>query len=137
MKEKINEKIKYREEYRPFAPSVLEERASTFFNIDSDVNYNFMIETVAATEIAKKQVPAIVHVDNTSRIQTVEKDRNNKYWSLINEFYKLTKIPMLLNTSLNLNGMPIVSSFQDSLVCFENSDLDFLVVEEWIIWKNN
>lgn len=135
MKDIINEKIKYREEYRPFAPSVLKEFAADYFYLDEKADYRFMIETVTAKDLCREKAPAIVHADNTARIQIVDKDSNPEYWDLIHCFYLLTGVPMILNTSLNLNGMPIVLEQEDAIKCLVNSDLDYLIIEDVLIWK--
>lgn len=133
MKEIINQKIKMREPFRPFAPSVLAEKMPEYF--EGIGEYPFMIETLNALTIAKEEAPAIVHEDGTSRIQTVSKNENPYFYSLLSEFYSLTQCPILLNTSFNINGMPIVCSARDALDCFAQTQLDFLVVEDLLIWK--
>lgn len=131
----INSKVKFREDYRPFAPSIMCPHLSDYFESDSHDSYEFMIETLKAKERAINLTPAVVHEDGTSRVQCVSKNANELFYNLINEFYKLTGCPMVLNTSFNLNGMPIVLSFSDAIECFVNSEIDYLVVENRLIWK--
>jgi carbamoyltransferase len=137
MKDIINHKVKLREAFRPFAPSILEEKLSEFFSIDQKfgTRYPFMIETVNAKESAKTMAPAIVHEDGTSRVQTVSRRENEKYYQLIEEFYHLTGCPMVLNTSFNINGMPIVRNVREALDCFEQTQIDYLVLNDYLIWK--
>lgn len=135
MKALINSKVKYREDFRPFAPSVLDFKVSEYFKTTENENYNFMVETLDAFPSALALVPAVIHEDGTSRIQSVSRKSNEQFYNLIFEFYQLTNCPMLLNTSLNINGMPIVLSFKNAIECFINSELDYLVVEDVLIWK--
>lgn len=129
MKDKINLKIKKRESFRPFAPSVLEEKAHEFF----DVVYSpYMLLTTKVKKGKRRKIPAVVHVDDTSRIQTVNEAQNPRYYALIKEFYALTKIPMVLNTSFNSHG-PIVETPEDALNCFLESGLDTLCMGDYII----
>jgi len=136
MKDIINEKIKMRESFRPFAPSVLQEYAASYFEMtSSSKNFPFMIETFNARTSTKEGAPAIVHEDGTSRIQTVSAETNPKYYELLHSFYKLTGCPLLLNTSFNINGMPIVLSAGDAIDCFDKTHLDYLVIGDYLIWK--
>ncbi|MFZ3054603.1 MAG: carbamoyltransferase C-terminal domain-containing protein [Minisyncoccales bacterium] len=131
MKNKINQVIKKREFFRPFAPSVLENKAHEFFDISHSP---YMLFTAKVKDDKKSQIPAVVHIDDTSRIQSVNKTQNSKYYSLIREFYLLTKTPLLLNTSLNDNE-PIAETPEDALNCFLNSGLDVLCMGDYIIKK--
>jgi carbamoyltransferase len=135
MKNTINNKIKYREDYRPFAPSIINAYLDQYFEEAHQLSYNFMIETLNAKAEAKQLMPAVVHEDGTSRVQSISRKENELYFNLLEEFYKLTGCPALLNTSFNLNGMPIVLSFKDAIDCFVNSEIDYLVVEDKILWK--
>ena len=130
MKQILNQKIKFRESFRPFAPSVLLEKKENFF----DMNYHspFMLNVVKARDNVKNIIPAVVHVDNTCRVQTVKKEENPHFYNLINEFYKKTGIPLLLNTSFNENE-PIVQNPEEAYNCFLRTNMDFLVLENWII----
>lgn len=140
MKNIVNTKIKFREPYRPFAPSVLAEHAHEFFEIPSHFDkcspFSFMLYVVPVKKEKQAIVPAITHVDGTARPQFVYKDTSPRYWELINCFYKKTGIPLILNTSFNLKGEPIVSSPEDALATFEKSGLDILVLENFIIQKS-
>ena len=111
IKDKVN-KIKKRQEFRPFAPAVLEEHAHEIF--DMPVRKSQYMQFVAKCKYPEKY-PAICHIDNTSRVQTVCKDDNPNFYNLINEFYKKTGCPMVLNTSLNIKGQPIVNTHHDSV----------------------
>lgn len=137
MKDIINSKIKFREEFRPFAPAVLEEHAKKYFKITSWNLAKFMLGTFKTTSKCKKIAPAIVHVDGSSRIQIVDKNYPNSLRKLLLCFYKKTRIPILLNTSFNLKGEPIVNSPQDALNTFQKSGLDILVLENYIIEKHD
>jgi len=135
MKERVNAKIKFREEFRPFAPVVLAQEAPRYFrNININVA-KFMLGTFAATDLAKKKAPAVVHIDGTSRIQIVEKNYQGRLRKLLQAFYKITGVPILLNTSFNLKGEPIVNTAADARRTFYRSGLDVLVVGNHIIEK--
>ncbi len=135
MKDIVNTKIKFREEFRPFAPVVLEEHARTYFP-DFQTNLSaFMLATYNVSAKAKSIASATTHVDNTSRIQIVGKDYPGKYRRLLEVFYKKTKRPVLLNTSFNLKGEPIVETPDDARKTFLKSGLDILVVDNYILSK--
>lgn len=134
MKDIINLKVKNRENWRPFAPSILEEYAKDFL-IDTP-NSPFMILSSRVYKEKQKDIVATIHVDKTVRPQTVSKRTNLRYWSLINEFYKITGIPAVLNTSFNLAGEPIVCTPQDAVSAFFRTDMDYLVLGEYIISKH-
>ncbi len=133
MKDILNFRIKHRESFRPFAPSVLEEEAQKYFNMTESSPY--MLKVPACTEYAKNKIPATLHVDCTGRVQTVKKEFNERFYNLINEFYKITNVPVLLNTSFNDNGEPIVETPKDAMVMFCKSDLDYLVLGDYLVWK--
>ena len=132
IKDIINEKIKRRESFRPFAPSVLEEKACDYF----DINYSspHMLFVVEAKNNIKETLPAIVHVDNTCRVQTVSQESNKDYYYLIKKFEEITKCPVLLNTSFNENE-PIVQTPEEAFACFERTKMDCLVLENWVIYR--
>lgn len=139
MKDVVNTKIKFREPYRPFAPSVLENRASEFFDLPSPERHypnRFMLYVVDVQESAKEKLPAITHVDGSARLQTVRQDTSPLYYRLIEKFGQATGVPVLLNTSFNLRGEPIVTSPTDALKTFYNSGLDFLVLGNCIVEKD-
>lgn len=132
MRNIINEKIKKREEFRPFAPSVLEEHASTYFDMNGQSPYmGFVFD---AKQIAKDRIPSCVHVDGTSRVQTVNLEFNKRFYKLISTFYKKTDVPILLNTSLNVNE-PICNSPEDAWKLFSETSMDTLVLEDWVFFK--
>jgi len=132
IKEKLNIIVKKRESYRPFAPAVLNEDKNTFFKMNYDSDY--MILSADVVNDKKKLIPAVTHVDGTARVQTVKKDLNYKFWSLINEFKNLTGMPILLNTSFNENE-PIVCHPKEAIECFLRTDLDFLILQNFIVKK--
>ncbi|EKE30255.1 MAG: Carbamoyltransferase [uncultured bacterium (gcode 4)] len=131
MKDILNLKVKKRESFRPFAPSVLEEYSLEYFDIG---NSPFMLYTANVKEDKKTLIPAIVHVDWTSRIQTVSKTQNKKYHELIDEFYKVTWIPMVVNTSFNKDE-PIVETPEDAIRCFLWTNIDYLVLWNHLVSK--
>jgi carbamoyltransferase len=125
----INSRIKQREDFRPFAPSVLVEHYQEYFDTNQPSSYMSRIVPVISDKI-----PGVTHVDGTARIQTVAKTFNERFYNVINEFYKLTGIPMLLNTSFNCQE-PIVETPEQAIHTFINTDLDILVINNWIIKK--
>ena len=153
MQKKLNLKIKFREGFRPFAPSVLEEDYSDFFEGNSMSPYMLMVKKIQ--EKIKLKTPeyygrlnywdklytnrsklqSITHVDFSARIQTVSKKMNPRYWSLINEFKKITKVGVLVNTSFNVRGEPIVNSPEDAFKCFMNTEMDVLVIGNFLYFK--
>jgi carbamoyltransferase len=132
----INAMVKKREAFRPFAPSVLEEYAEEFFEVDgSNRNLSYMLFVVKVRPEKQKLLGAVTHVDGTARIQTVSKETNEKYWELIDAFRQTTGIPVLLNTSFNNNVEPIVDSVDDAVACFLTTKLHYLVVGDYLISK--
>ena len=132
MKNIINKKIKRRESFRPFAPSVLKEHQDEWFNSDFDNPYMSSIAYVRDEK--KKLIPAVTHIDGTARFQSVDKEKNLHFFNLINEFYKLTNVPVLLNTSFNENE-PIVMKPEESLDCLLRTNLDVVFVNNFIVRK--
>lgn len=133
MKDRINALVKFREEFRPFAPSVLEEYASDYFE-----NYHptpYMERVLQIVPGKQSQIPAVTHVDGSGRLQTVSASLNPVYHQLISEFYKLSGVPIVLNTSLNVMGKPIVNSVADIAAVFATSGIDVLVINNYIITK--
>ncbi len=134
----VNEKIKFREPFRPFAPSVLKSEAKDWFFLQEPLDDNspevYMLSIVKAKEKASKEAAAIVHTDGTSRIQLVD-SRNGLYYKLIYMFFQKTGVPMLLDTSFNLRGEPIVSSLKDAIKTFELSGMDILAAYPFIVYK--
>ncbi len=131
-KELLNSKIKRRESFRPFAPSVLREYVSEYFEQDDEVP--FMEKVFRIREDKRKLLPAVTHVDGTGRLQTVDKEISSRYYLLIETFRKLTGVPILLNTSFNENE-PIVNTPSDALNCFMRTDMDMLVMENIVLLK--
>jgi len=131
MKDILNKRIKKRESFRPFAPAILEEKAKDFFELQD--NSPFMLLASKVKENKKKFIPAVTHIDGTARIQTVSKKINPKFWQLINEFEKITKVPIIINTSFNLKGEPIVCTPEDAISCFQKSKMDYLVMDNYVI----
>jgi len=133
---RINQMIKKREEYRPFAPSVLEEKVSEYFHVPAaQTQLPFMIFVLSVREHVQDLLGAITHVDGTARVQTVSRETNPLYWQLIYEFEKLTGVPILLNTSFNNNAEPIVDSLEDAIVCFLTTGINYLVVGNLVVTK--
>ena len=133
MKDRINSLVKFREEFRPFAPSILDEFGDEYLE-----NYQtspYMERTLTFKESAQAKVPAIVHVNRTGRLQSVRLEWNASYYRLIRTFYELTGVPMLLNTSFNIMGKPIMHSVEDAVGLFFTTGLDALVLEDYLIEK--
>lgn len=135
MKDIVNAKIKFREEFRPFAPVVLAEHANKYFSITEYNLSPFMLGTFEAKSRAKKNSPATVHEDGTSRIQIVGKNYSGKYRKLLEAFFKKTGVPVLLNTSFNVKGEPIVNTPEDAYKTFMGSGIDILVIENYVLEK--
>ncbi len=131
MKDILNAKIKHRESFRPFAPSILEEYASDYFDIDIPSPYMLMVAPVKKPE----QIPAVTHVDGTGRLQTVSKKSNPLYYDLINEFYKITKVPVIINTSMNVMGEPIVNTPEQAYQMIVKTDMDCIVMGNNLVRK--
>jgi len=153
MQKKMNLKIKYRESFRPFAPSVLSGYANQWFDIEVDSPYMLHVAKVAQDKciemdkeqeklfgieklnVQRSQIPAITHVDYSARIQTVHKETNPRYYKLISEFYNKTGCPVVVNTSFNVRGEPIVCTPDDSYRCFMRTEMDILVVDNYVLYK--
>jgi len=135
MKDRVNRAVKYREEFRPFAPSILLEDTNDFFDIDEGVKVPFMEKVYEIKKSQRKLIPAVVHVDGTGRLQTVTKDTNPKFHKLLREFKKRTGVPVLLNTSFNLSGEPIVCTPKDAIRTFYSCGLDILVMGNYVVFK--
>ncbi|HEY6046663.1 MAG TPA: carbamoyltransferase C-terminal domain-containing protein, partial [Pyrinomonadaceae bacterium] len=149
----MNLKIKYRESFRPFAPSVMREHVSEWFDLDGDSPYMLLVADVlpahrrqmtAAEEklfgieklnVARSEVPAVTHVDYSARIQTVRRETNPLYWDILEAFRHRTGCPLIVNTSFNVRGEPIVCSPADSYRCFMRTEMDYLVLENCVLDK--
>lgn len=137
MRQKINRIVKKREAFRPFAPSVKSEEAHHYFCISPEDAKLFatMLFVVPVREGFKEKLPAITHVDGTARVQTVDRKEHPIYWSLLDAFEKITKIPILLNTSFNINKQPIIASAKEALMTFADSEIDLLCIDNFIFSK--
>ena len=129
----INKKVKFRESFRPFAPAVLNEMREEFFEINQESPHMLIACNVKPS--MKKKIPAVVHVDNSCRVQTVTFKSNEKFYLLIKEFYAITKCPVLLNTSFNVKGQPIVNTPKQAIDCFLSTNLDVLCIGEYLLKK--
>ena len=154
MQKNLNLKVKYRESFRPFAPSVLREDVSKWFDINVDSPYMLLVANIILDKkidmtdkqkkffgidklnIKRSEVPAVTHVDYSARIQTVNKDTNNRYYDLILKFKEKTGCPIIVNTSFNVRGEPIVNTPTDAFNCFMGTELDYLVIGDCILDKN-
>ena len=132
MKDVLNEKIKHRESFRPFAPSILEEHISEYFDIDRPSPYMLLVANVKKPD----KIPAVTHVDGTGRLQSVSKHVNSLYYDLINEFYKLTSVPVIINTSMNVMGEPIVNTPEQAHNMILKTDMDYIVMGNYLISRN-
>ena len=155
MQKNLNLKVKYRESFRPFAPSILKEDLSEWFDLNVDSPYMLMVsninkdKTIKMTDdqknlfgidklnIKRSEIPAVTHVDYSARIQTVHKETNEKYFRLIEKFKEKTNCPILVNTSFNVRGEPIVNTPLDAFNCFMGTDLDKLIIGNCYLNKNN
>jgi len=135
MKDIVNKKIKFREEFRPFAPAILEERVSDYFEIDCPSPYMLLVAQVRPEK--KGKIPAVTHVEGSARIQTVNQTQSSLFYSVLQEFERLTGCPVLLNTSFNLKGEPIVCTPQDAYFTFIRSGLDYLIMGSFILDKKD
>ncbi|MCK5405210.1 MAG: hypothetical protein KAI75_08250, partial [Desulfobulbaceae bacterium] len=155
MQKKLNLKIKYREGFRPFAPSVLAEEIREYFDLETDSPYMLIVSPV--TEKHRKplpegydnldmyerlyhlrsDIPAITHVDYSARIQSVHKETNERYWQLINAFKKRTGCGLVINTSFNVRGEPIVCTPEDAYRCFMRTEMDWLVIGDFLFCKED
>ena len=128
----VNLKIKFRESFRPFAPAVLAERATEHFDLNQASPYMLL---VAQAKNGREQLPATTHVDGSARIQTVDRETNPLFYDLIRAFDRLTGTPVLINTSFNVRGEPIVCTPEDGLRCFLTTGMDVLVMDRFILRK--
>lgn len=131
MKDILNSRVKFREWYRPFAPVVLNEHKEEWF--DMDFESPFMLHTVPCKR--PQEIPSAVHIDNTGRVQTLRREDNERFYDLISKFNDITGVPVVMNTSLNIKGRPIVESPDDAMKLFEESDVDMLVINNKMYFK--
>ena len=153
MQKNLNLKVKYRESFRPFAPSVLREDVSEWFDFNYDSPYMLMVSKINSKKtlrmsdeeqklfgieklnIKRSEIPAVTHVDYSARVQTVSKNTNNRYYDLILKFKEKTGCPVIVNTSFNVRGEPIVNTPIDAFNCFMGTELDYLVIGNCILDK--
>jgi len=133
MKDTLNHQVKHREPFRPFAPSALLDRAAEIFDLDAPSPFMLLVAPVRPDK--RDAVPAITHVDGTARLQTVARDENPLYYDLIAEFAKVSGVPVVLNTSFNVRGEPIVRTPDDAYACFESTGIDTLVMHDFVVEK--
>ncbi len=155
MQSVMNQKIKYRESFRPFAPSVLRERVADYFDLDGDSPYMLLVAPIRAERripmtqaqqalfgieqlnVPRSDLPAVTHVDYSARIQTVHRETNPLYHGLLERFYAQTECPVLVNTSFNVRGEPIVCTPRDAYLCFMRTEMDVLVVGSFLLQKGS
>ncbi len=153
MQKELNLKIKFRESFRPFAPSILREDLTDWFELNCDSPYMLLVAHInkklqiplnekdqnlfgiKKLNVKRSLIPAVTHIDYSARIQTVHKDTNPKYYNLIKKFKEITNCPILVNTSFNVRGEPIVCTIEDAFRCFMGTNLDLLVCENFILYK--
>jgi carbamoyltransferase len=153
MQKRMNLKIKYREGFRPFAPSVLAEETSRYFDLDSPSPYMLLVAPVQPEHckplppdykdldlfdrlyVLRSDIPAVTHVDFSARIQTVHQETNARYWQLLKTFQELTGCGLVVNTSFNVRGEPIVCTPEDAYRCFRRTEMDYLVLEDFLFEK--
>jgi carbamoyltransferase len=133
MKDRINKRVKHRQAFRPFAPAVLAEKAHEYFEGEEESPFMLLVKTVRPE--VRDKVPAIVHVDGTARVQTVREQDNPFFYGLLRAFEDRTGVPVLLNTSFNIRGDPIVEAPLDAMECFLYTHLDALVIHDWVVRK--
>ena len=154
MQKNLNLKIKFRESFRPFAPSILKEDLSSWFSLDKESPYMLLVAEVNSNKkiemtdcqkklfgidklnIKRSEIPAVTHVDYSARIQTVSKNYNSRYYDLINKFKEKTGYPLIINTSFNVRGEPIVNTPTDAFNCFMGTELDYLIIGNCILDKS-
>ena len=155
MQKTLNLKVKFRESFRPFAPSVIREDLSAWFDLNCESPYMLLVSDVVKEKrrmmteeekalfgidklnIKRSDIPAVTHVDYSARVQTVHRETNPKYYKLISEFKKKTGCPVIVNTSFNVRGEPIVCTPSDAYRCFMRTEMDYLVIENCLLAKNN
>ena len=135
MKEKINSAVKYRESFRPFAPSIIAEKTQEYFEIPDGVFVPYMEQVYSVKKEKQGDIPAVVHKDGTGRLQMVSKEINPLFYELLSEFERITGIPVVLNTSFNVQGEPIVCSVSDAVRTFYSCGLDVLVIGNLVVEK--
>ena len=155
MQSQMNLKIKYRESFRPFAPSVLRERVGDFFEMEADSPYMLLVAPVREElrtpmtaeqermfgieklNVPRSAIPAVTHVDYSARVQTVRREDNPRYYELLQAFDELTGCPVLVNTSFNVRGEPIVCTPEEAYNCFMRTEMDSLVIGDFVLDKRD
>jgi len=152
MQSVMNLKIKFRESFRPFAPAVLRDRVADWFDMDAESPYMLLVADVSASRrlpapadgalwgieklnVPRSTIPAVTHVDYSARVQTVRRDTNPLYYDIIDAFDRRTGCPVIVNTSFNVRGEPIVCTPEDAYRCFMRTDMDALVIENFVFLK--
>jgi carbamoyltransferase len=133
MKDYLNKRVKFRENFRPFAPAVLDTFQSKYFSINQDSPH--MLIACKVKSKYKDKIPAVVHIDNTCRVQTIKKDLNQKFYKLVKEFYNISRIPVVLNTSFNIKGQPIVNTPKEAIDTFLKTNIDVLAIGNYLAVK--
>jgi carbamoyltransferase len=139
MRDRINALVKKREAFRPFAPAVTADSASRFFEIDEgdEALYAHMLLVTQVRPAYRNQLPAITHIDGSARLQTVAKEEHPRFWTLLNEFGKVSGMPVVLNTSFNVRGQPIVCTPTEAVETFLFANLDVLVMGNYLVERKN
>ena len=147
----MNLKVKYRESFRPFAPAILRERVSEYFELDRESPYMLFVAPVKRSLLMqvdesfsgldrlkqkRSSIPAVTHVDCSARIQTVSREINPRFYTLLETFERETQCPLLVNTSFNVRGEPIVCTPDDAYRCFVNTEMDYLVIGNFILERD-
>jgi carbamoyltransferase len=153
MQKKLNLKIKYRESFRPFAPAILSEYVAEYFDLKDSSPYMLLVKEINPSRrcslpagyqgfaladklyLQRSDLPAVTHIDYSARIQTVHRETNAVFWQLLDAFRQLTGCPVLINTSFNVRGEPIVNTPADAYRCFMQTEMDYLVIEDFIFDK--
>ncbi|MCK5345961.1 MAG: hypothetical protein KAR20_21270, partial [Candidatus Heimdallarchaeota archaeon] len=135
MKDVLNDSIKRRESFRPFAPSILLEKVGDDFEIDYP--HPFMLKVYPIRPDKRAIIPAVTHVDGTGRLQSVSRKANPLYYDLINEFYKITGVPVIVNTSMNVKGEPIVNTPEQCYNMLKKTDMDYVVMGNYVVARGN
>ena len=155
MQKTLNLKVKFRESFRPFAPSIIRDDVSEWFDLNKDSPYMLLVADINKSKkkdmtdsqkklfgieklnVKRSDIPAVTHVDYSARIQTVHKNTNPKFYNLLQNFKKITGCPVIINTSFNVRGEPIVCSVEDAFNCFMGTNLDMLVCENYLLYKED
>ena len=135
----LNTKVKHREKFRPFAPVVCEEDAQTYFDCDIPVPEptDYMLMVYPVIKKWQKRIPSVTHIDGSGRLQSIRKDQNPLYYELIKEFGRISDIPILINTSFNIRGEPIVCSPKDAYQCMMGTGIDYLVIDRFLVKRED